>query len=344
MLLLAVVSGIGLSLYRAHRVGLDAEQMLSLGTWLFVAGIIGARLFYIVEYWPKFQRDTLGQTVIAMLNLTEGGLVVYGSLLAGGAALIVFVYKHHLPGLALTDLIAPGVVLGVGLGRLGCFMNGCCYGGACDLPWAVQFPPESPAYLDQVENGTLYVQGLVFKGLPYDPPVIERVEPGSPAEKEGLEPGMLVTAVDGAKVTSVQEAQLRLLQMFGAGRKVEIVIGGDPTVKSWTIAGLSPRSRPVHPTQLYSLIDALLLCALVLLYEPYKRRDGELSALVLTLHPISRFLLEVIRIDESAVFGTGLSISQNISVGIFVFGVGLWLYLLRRPKQIAWQPRLAVAT
>jgi phosphatidylglycerol:prolipoprotein diacylglycerol transferase len=344
MLLVAVVSGVGLSLYRAYRVGLDLELMMSLATWFFLAGIVGARAFYIIEYWPNFQRPTLAQTVFAMLNLTQGGLVVYGSLLAGAAAMFVFIYRNHLPGLALSDLVAPGVVLGVGLGRLGCFMNGCCYGGVTDLPWAVQFPPESPAFADQVENGTIYLHGLIFKGSGGDPPIVERVEAGSPAEKQGLQPGQRVVAINGDRVDSVEAAQLHLLQTFGEGKSLGIAVAGDPAVKHWTIAGPPPRTRPVHPTQLYSLIDALLLCGLILLYEPYKRRDGELSAIVLTIHPISRFLLEVIRIDESAVFGTGMSISQNISIAIFAVGMGLWIYLFfSRPKAIAWQPRLAMA-
>jgi phosphatidylglycerol:prolipoprotein diacylglycerol transferase len=79
----------------------------------------------------------------------------------------------------------------------------------------------------------------------------------------------------------------------------------------------------------------------LLVYEPYRRRDGELTALVLTLHPISRFLLEIIRVDESPVFNTGMSISQNISLAIFAGGIGLWLYLSTRPLGCAW-PGLAV--
>jgi phosphatidylglycerol:prolipoprotein diacylglycerol transferase len=344
MLLVAVLSGIGLTVYRARRVGLDPEIILSLGTWLFIAGIIGARLFYIIEYWPRFERSTPAETLLAMLNLTLGGLVVYGALLAGGAALVAFIYKNHLPGLALSDLIAPGVVLGVGLGRLGCFLNGCCYGGLSDLPWAVQFPPESPAYVDQVERGTLFVHGLIFAGSLHEPPIIERVEPGSPAEQHGLKPGQRVAAIGGIKVHSVEQAQAQLLRTFGEGRTVEIALADDPAVKSWTIPAGAPRSRPVHPAQLYSFIDAMLLCLLVLAYEPFKRRDGELTALVLTLHPVSRFLLEIIRIDESSVFGTGMSISQNISIAVFALGVALWIYLLwRRPPDMAWQRRTALA-
>lgn len=345
MLLVSVLLGIGLTVYRARRVGLNPEIILSLGTWLFIAGIIGARLFYIIEYFPRFEKSTPGETLLAMVNLTQGGLVVYGALLAGGAALIAFVYKNHVPGLALSDLIAPGVVLGVGLGRLGCFLNGCCYGGLSDLPWAVQFPPESPAFIDQVERGTLFVHGLIFVGSGHEPPIIERVEPGSPAEMHGLKPGQRVAAIGGIKVHSVEMAQAQLLSTFGEGSTVAIALADDPAVKSWTIPAGSPRSRPVHPAQLYSFVDAMLLCLLVLVYEPFKRRDGELTALVLTLHPLSRFLLEIIRIDESSVFGTGMSISQNISIAIFALGVALWIYLFwSRPRPIVWQPRAAMAT
>jgi phosphatidylglycerol:prolipoprotein diacylglycerol transferase len=325
-------------------VGVNPEIIFSLATWLFIAGIVGARLFYVIEYWPQFHKPLLVQTLAAILKLTQGGLVVYGSLLAGGAALIAFTYKNHLPGLALADLIAPGVVLGVGLGRLGCFLNGCCYGGLSDVPWAVQFPPEAPAFIDQVERGTIYIHGLVFAGAGGDVPIIERVEPGSPAERQGLKLGQRVASIGGEKVDSVEQAQGFLLRTFGEGKRVAIAVAGDPVMKSWTLTGLAPRSRPVHPTQLYSLFDALLLCVFLLVYEPFKRRDGELTALVLTIHPISRFLLEIIRIDESPVFGTGMSISQNISIAIFAAGVALWLYLLWRPKEVAWKPGVALAS
>jgi phosphatidylglycerol:prolipoprotein diacylglycerol transferase len=343
MLMLAVVSGVGLCIYRAHQKGVDPEIILSLAMWLFVAGFIGARLFYVVEYWDQFQRPTLGETVAAIINLTEGGLVVFGSMLAGGAALIVFVYKYKLPGLALSDLIAPGVVLGAAIGRIGCFLNGCCYGGVSDVPWAVMFPPGTPAYNDQAVTQQLYLHGLRFQGSGGDPAVIAAVEAGSPAAKTGLKAGDRLAAVNGAKVDSVETAQFALLSLYRQGESLRIDVAGERDPKRWTIATALPPSKPMHPAQLYSFIDGALLCFFLLAYEPYKRRDGELTAWVLTIHPVARFLLEIVRVDESPVFHTGLSISQNISIALFVAGIGLWIYLLRRPVGLQWPARMAVA-
>ena len=100
--------------------------------------------------------------------------------------------------------------------------------------------------------------------------------------------------------------------------------------------GAPQSSLPVHPAQLYSAVDALLLCLFLLAYYPYRRRDGEVFALMVTIHPIARFLQEIIRTDESAVFGTGLSISQNISLLMLVGAAGLWLYLTRLPRRVVW--------
>jgi phosphatidylglycerol:prolipoprotein diacylglycerol transferase len=68
-------------------------------------------------------------------------------------------------------------------------------------------------------------------------------------------------------------------------------------------------------------------------FYPYRRHDGQVMALMLMLHPISRFLLEIIRVDESPVWGTGLSISQNLSIALFAVGVGLWLWVRKKPVQ-----------
>jgi phosphatidylglycerol:prolipoprotein diacylglycerol transferase len=331
MLLLAIVSGVGLSVHRARQRGIDPELILSLAMWLVVSGIIGGRLFYVIEYWEKYRSGSLVETLREIATVTKGGLVVYGALLAGGAALVLFVYRHKLPGLMLADLIVPGVVLGMAIGRVGCFLNGCCFGGACDLPWAVRFPPESPPFMEQAGRGELFLHGLRLKQPLEGAAVVDAVEPNSPAEQAGIVAGQTIKSVGDQSVSSGLQATFALLQTYGTGTQVGVQTDARPEPFRWEIATEPPRSNPIHPTQLYSAIDAGLLCLLLLAYDPFRRREGELAALAMTLHSISRFLIEVIRIDESAVFGTGLSISQNISIGVFIGGMVCWLIVVSRP-------------
>jgi prolipoprotein diacylglyceryltransferase len=84
----------------------------------------------------------------------------------------------------------------------------------------------------------------------------------------------------------------------------------------------------VHPAQLYAAIDAALLAALAVAFTPLARRTGAVFALVLTLHPISRLLLEAIRIDEPPALGTPLSISQLVSIVLLALAAALWWWLL----------------
>jgi phosphatidylglycerol:prolipoprotein diacylglycerol transferase len=347
MLLIAVSSAVALLVYRAQRRGFDPESMLTLSFWLFAAGIVGARLFYVIEYWDQqFHKETLVETLKAVFNITQGGLVVFGSLLGGAVAALIWIHKHRLPVLVMGDLMAPSIVLGMAIGRIGCFFNGCCFGGACELPWAVQFPWGSPPFMQQVEQGKLTLHGLRFAGKNDDPAIIESVEPGSPADRAGLVPGQKIERVfagdsqggRGWKVENVADAQSALMDVKKPGAELRLrVTGGNSEAAQtfgWTLPDVLPRAHPIHPTQIYSAIDAFLLFFVLLAYEPFQRRAGELLALMLTLHPISRFLLEVIRIDEASMFGTGLSISQLISIAAFAGALVLWAYILRQPRQV----------
>ena len=88
---------------------------------------------------------------------------------------------------------------------------------------------------------------------------------------------------------------------------------------------------PVHPTQLYSSFNAFLLCLIVLAFHPMRSRDGQTLALLLTLYPITRFLLELIRTDEPMQFGTMMTISQLVSIGVVTVAVLIWVSGFRRP-------------
>ncbi|HLQ44490.1 MAG TPA: prolipoprotein diacylglyceryl transferase family protein, partial [Planctomycetaceae bacterium] len=82
-------------------------------------------------------------------------------------------------------------------------------------------------------------------------------------------------------------------------------------------------SLPIHPTQLYSVIDGLLLCLLTLAYYPVRSRDGSVVTLGLLTYPITRFLIERLRGDEMGQFGTSLTIAQWISLAMLAGGIGL---------------------
>jgi prolipoprotein diacylglyceryl transferase len=154
MMMLATIAAVGLADYRARQMGLDPEVIYSLAFCMFIAGIIGARLFFVVQYFEEFVRRNpqgaidVPKSFVALFNVTQGGLVVYGSVIAGVPAGIWYLRLRRLPILAMGDIIAPSMAVGQAIGRIGCFLNGCCYGHPTSLPWGVVFPPDSFAGLE----------------------------------------------------------------------------------------------------------------------------------------------------------------------------------------------------
>ncbi len=347
MIMLAVIAAVSLAAWRAKRWGLDPDLIFSLAFWMLVPGIIGARAFYVIEYWSDYWRwytdpnGGLGPFLGEVINVAKGGLVVYGAFFGGVAGLLLFVRRERLPLLALADLIAPSLALGLAIGRIGCLMNGCCYGAVCDYPWAVTFPagrpPDyTPPYRAQVERGQMY--GFTLSGNPQAEPRVLAVRPDSPADRAGLKPGDRLQSINGDKLAATEHAYWALLRAFGQRQPLRMQVAGRPEI---TLPAIEPpeRSLRVHPTQIYSVIDGLALCLLLLVFDRFHRRDGELFALLISIYPITRFFIESLRTDEAAVLGTGMSISQNVSLLVFVCAAALWFHILRRPPQMAFSAK-----
>jgi phosphatidylglycerol:prolipoprotein diacylglycerol transferase len=337
LMLAGIVAGIGLAMRRAVQAGLDAEDVLGLALWVIPGGAIGGRLFYVIQYWStRIRQPDLWSTIKNVLAFTEGGLVVYGAFIGAMAAFAIYMLRHKLPALAMADIMAPGMMVGLSLGRLGCLMNGCCYGGESHLPWAITFPREnhadslSPPYAEQASYGRFYGFRIGTADNAGGAVAIEQVDAGSPAAFAGLKAGETIESINGGEIDSEDAAHRAIVAAFETGASLEMATS-EATV---TIAAITapPRSLPVHPAQIYSSIDAALLAWVLWSFYPYRRHDGEVMALMLMLHPISRFLLETIRVDEAPVWGTGLSISQNLSVGLFLVGLGLWVAVGRKPR------------
>ena len=328
MLLLATVCGVTLAAYEGRRMGLHPDIIFGLAFWMFIFGIAGARLFYVIQYWKNFQGASFFQTVLAAVNMTQGGLVVYGSLIGGLAAAAYYLRKNKLPMLAVGDLIVPGMLVGLALGRIGCLANGCCYGGLCpESPFGAEFPVGSPPYVDQLVDGQLL--GMKTE-LVDDESRWRRVTDISPNT---------VAAEVGLKVDeevriglAVPDEQLSKLAESNDARQAAVTIERRSHKVALSAEQLPPTSLMVYPAQIFSAVNAALFAFLMWAYYPFRRRDGEPLAILLTLYPVMRFVLEWIRNDEPGRFGTSFTISQWISVGILLIAFGLWSYILRRPR------------
>jgi len=111
---------------------------INLAVWLILAGLIGARVLFVILKWPEFSHLPWW----SILDLHSGGLSIHGALIAGAVATIIYARRYHLPLLSILDLLAPTVVLGQIVGRLGNFFNQEAFGGPTVLPWGMYVAPE----------------------------------------------------------------------------------------------------------------------------------------------------------------------------------------------------------
>lgn len=117
-----------------RRRGFHSDLSYDIVLWALVGGILGSRLFYIVGHWDYYVSDPL-----QILLIQSGGLVWYGGLLGGAAAVALFLRRRKLPLATFADVVAPALPLGAAIGRIGCFLNGCCYGKPTSLPWSISY-------------------------------------------------------------------------------------------------------------------------------------------------------------------------------------------------------------
>jgi len=133
MMVVGFLAALGMCLWRRKTEGFPADTILDYGIYCLVGGLVGARLLYVLLNLSFYSTSPL-----SIFNLREGGLSWYGGILGGLLATWLFAALRKLKAAKLLDLAAPGVILALGIGRIGCLMNGCCYGKpAPDLPWAL---------------------------------------------------------------------------------------------------------------------------------------------------------------------------------------------------------------
>jgi phosphatidylglycerol:prolipoprotein diacylglycerol transferase len=120
----------------------SAEFVHFLAIWVLFSAIIGSRLLYVAFHWSEFARDLVGTFAFWRGGLQ--GLMFYGGLIGALVMGVAFAQINRVPLLKLLDAAMPSILLGEFFTRIGCFLNGCCFGRPCNLPWAVHYPVNAP--------------------------------------------------------------------------------------------------------------------------------------------------------------------------------------------------------
>src|ERR1700761_2441381 len=143
MMALGFAAGLWTATRRARLVNVSSDVITDVTLWLMLGSIIGARIVYVTTYWKQEFAD---QPFSEVFMIQHGGLVFYGGLIGAIVASILYLRWKKLPVWKIADILAPSIALGSVFGRIGCLLNGCCYGRACDLRWAITFPKDNPLH------------------------------------------------------------------------------------------------------------------------------------------------------------------------------------------------------
>lgn len=145
MMMLAFIAGIWLAVRRGRERGISRDFIQDVSTVILLSSLLGARGLYVLTHLDEFQGRWLDIINPMQADGTIGiaGLVLLGGVLAAIPTAIWYTRKHGLDVREVIDLLSPSLALGMALGRVGCLLNGCCYGKSCDLPWAITYPETS---------------------------------------------------------------------------------------------------------------------------------------------------------------------------------------------------------
>jgi phosphatidylglycerol---prolipoprotein diacylglyceryl transferase len=134
MLCVGFLLAILVAAWRAKRLNQSPDIIYNLALACFLGGLVGSRGFYVIQYGDTYY------SVWDYVKIWEGGLTFYGGVLLGAVCVVGYLRLARLPILYWLDIMAPSVALGLAFGRIGCFLNGCCYGATCPPGWGFSWP------------------------------------------------------------------------------------------------------------------------------------------------------------------------------------------------------------
>lgn len=311
MMVIGFLLAITLMRHCAGIIKHNPEYVTNSALYALISGVVGARIFYIIHNFDGY-RDNL----LSVFQVWKGGLELVGGVLFAIAVLIFILKKNKLPIRTYLDMLAIGLMLGLSVGRIGCYLNGCCFGKPTDSAFAIHFPYGSPSYLTQV----------------YPNPDRNRFEPqiDLPAEFFGY------LADDGRTWVSATEGS----KFYMSLKPWDML-----TDEQKRLVNEKYRHLAVIPTQFISSFDALVICGI--LYFFWRKRgimhQGATFALMFILYGPNRFFIETLRDDNPFehqwwTLYKGGTISQNICIYMFVLGLIL-IFAFSSVKSLPPEPK-----
>jgi len=314
---LMIVIGFLVAIYIIKRLSrpLNTDpQLVSNGAlYALLAGLIGARLFYVIHYFDKFKDNLL-----SIFAIWQGGLEVLGGFILALLAILWYLKRHKLPLRHYLDIIAIAMLVVLAFGKIGCFMKGCCFGKPIDLPWAVRFPYGSDAYYSQVYSdprrnrpeprlklpedffGYYYNEGKIYNGLkPFDDLTDQQ-------KKDVTTGPFRCRPIHPTQLYSTAEAFLLSFILYAFWRRSK---------KAEAIKQFRPFTKP-----------------------------GSTFALLFILYGITRFLDEFLRDDNPFEYAwwmlyKGGTISQNLAIYMSIFGIiALLVFQKTKPEPLSPAP------
>ena len=156
MLVVAFFVGLALARKRAPKFGIGKEQVYDAGFWALIVGILGARVLFILQSLPSYLSRPED-----IWTLQFQGLTSFGGLIGGALGLLIWSKLAKKRPVLIFDVFAAAFLLAHPIGRIGCLLNGCCYGGHCDLPWGIHVTGQEGIFHPaQIYDGILNLAAL----------------------------------------------------------------------------------------------------------------------------------------------------------------------------------------
>lgn len=297
MMVIGFLAAIFIIRHLSRNITPNPQLVTNAALYSLIAGVVGARLFYVVHHFDQFQ-----ESWISVFAIWKGGLELLGGVLLAIAVIVLYLWYYNLPIRRYLDILAIGLMLALAFGRIGCFLNGCCFGKPTNLTWAVRFPYDSFAYRSQIN------------------PNLARNRPDPQLQ---LSPEFI--SYMGKNATRYPKPYENLTE----------------SQKQTLKENNKLRSLPVHPTQLYSSANGAVLCLILyLLWRRTKKaglhktanrpfvKPGYTFSLMFILYGITRFYLEFLRDDNPFEYGwwiiyKGATVSQNLGIYLTILGLVL---------------------